>query len=155
MWPEGVIARDEGPEPDHASPAHFVRRSSLKKEFGIWKYSKRQIWRRGGRVMDTGLEGRSASWIGSLSAPLAMYLLYLSVHLVFLGTVPLGSDPSSHMAHAQGLSGLAGTCLSPLIDLKVCAPLCLSAAWEDCNQSPRLILLIELQSKGPSAFSKP
>lgn len=60
VWPEGVLARDEGPEPDHVGPADFMRSSSSKKEFGIWKCSKRQIWRRGGRAMDTGLEGRSA-----------------------------------------------------------------------------------------------
>lgn len=47
-----------------------------------------------GKVMDMGLEGRSVSWIRNSSAPLAIHLLYLSVYLVFIGTVLLGWDLS-------------------------------------------------------------
>lgn len=83
------------------------------------------------------------------------YLLPLFVHLGFVGRTLLGWDLLHSWLSLPGLSSLARAHLPTVMDLKVCAPLCLSATWEDSNKSPSLLLLIELQKRGPSAFCKP
>lgn len=82
-------------------------------------------------------------------ASLATALLPLIIHLGFLGQNGLGWDPLLHRHALQGPHSLAKAYLSTLTDLKVRAPLCLSAAWEDSSRSPCLTLLIELQRKRP------
>lgn len=83
------------------------------------------------------------------TASLATDLLPLIIHLGFLGQNGLGWDPLLHRRTLQGPHSLAKAYLSTLTDLKVCAPLCLSAAWEASSRSPCPILLIELQRKRP------
>lgn len=78
----------------------------------------------------------------------------LIAHLDFMSKTLLGWDPLLYMAHNPRAEQLCQA-LSTLMDFKVCAPLCLSAALDDANRSPCLLLLIELQRKGPGAFSKP
>lgn len=141
--------------PGHERPIHLARRSSLKEIQNLEMFKE----------ADTGLEGSDGHWTGKERCPwdkkaptasLATPVLPLINHLGFVGRALFGWDPLLLMALTAGAEQTyQGPSFYPH-GLKSLRPLlCLSAAWEDSTKSPSLILLIELQRKGPSAFSKP
>lgn len=139
-------------EPNHKGPIHFPG-SILRKRIQDMEVFKSPGIEGRGKVTATGQEARDLSW-GRRSQGSISHVPFTPHCLPGHHGQTLLCPIFAHGTHFGSWTALPEPTFT-IMDLKVCAPLCLSSTWEDFNKSPCLVLLIELQRKGPGAFSKP
>lgn len=157
MWPKGVVARDEAGKRARSQSVwdlHILLEGIVcKNEIqGVEMFKRADIGV--GVVLAIGLEERDLSQGRRSQELYQSHISWIHCPPDFKSKTLLCWDLLLYMAHTPRAEHSCQA-LSTLMDFKVCAPHCLSASWDDSNQSPCLHLLIELQRKGSGAFSKP
>lgn len=141
-WLEGIIARNEigeGAGSQISQGLYILLEEAVCEkgiqDLGMSKRAGMKRWELSGGTW----AGRMRCQLGKTvpMASLAMDLLPLIIHLGFLGQDGRGWAPLLHQQALQGPHSLAKAYLSTLTDLKVCAPLCLSASLGGFQQKSR------------------